>query len=78
MATKEKWRMLDGKVESGLISDSELQGGSPHLCRLMTHRLVPVNKIDYVLAHMWFMGSTNLVASSVTELDDTLPHFTDV
>jgi hypothetical protein len=51
MANREKWRMLDGKVESGLILDSELQGGSPHLCRLMTHRLVPVNKIDYVLAH---------------------------
>jgi hypothetical protein len=23
------WRILDGKDESGLISDSELRGGSP-------------------------------------------------
>jgi hypothetical protein len=27
-----KWRILDGKVESGLMSDSEFLGGSPHLC----------------------------------------------
>jgi hypothetical protein len=31
-----KWRILDGKVESGLISDSELLGGSPRPCRLRT------------------------------------------
>jgi hypothetical protein len=31
-ATRGKWRILDGKVESDLMSDSELQGGSPHLC----------------------------------------------
>jgi hypothetical protein len=30
--TREKWRILDGKVECGLMSDSELQGGSPRLC----------------------------------------------
>jgi hypothetical protein len=28
-ATRGKWRILNGKVESGLMSDSELQGGSP-------------------------------------------------
>jgi hypothetical protein len=49
--TRGKWRILDGKVESGLISDSELQGDSPRLCRLRTNRLAPVNKIDYILAH---------------------------
>jgi hypothetical protein len=37
---------MDGKVESGLMSDSELQGGSPRLCRLRTDRLAPVNKIE--------------------------------
>jgi hypothetical protein len=42
-----KWGILDGKVESGLISDSELQGGSPRLCRLRTDRLAPVNKIEF-------------------------------
>jgi hypothetical protein len=38
--------MLDGKVESGLMSDSKLQGGSPRLCRLRTDCLAPVNKIE--------------------------------
>jgi hypothetical protein len=28
-ATRGKWRMLDGKVESGLMSDLELQGDTP-------------------------------------------------
>jgi hypothetical protein len=45
-ATRGKWRILDGKVESGLMSNSELQGGSPRLCRLRTDRLAPVNKIE--------------------------------
>jgi hypothetical protein len=31
-ATRGKRRILDGKDESGMISDSELQGGSPCLC----------------------------------------------
>jgi hypothetical protein len=33
--------------------------------------------LSYVLMHMRFMGSTNLVASMVTELDDTTLYFTD-
>jgi hypothetical protein len=45
-AIRRKWGILDGKVESGLMSDLELQGGSPHLCRLRTDRLAPVNKIE--------------------------------
>jgi hypothetical protein len=44
-----KWRILDGKVESGLMSDSKLLGDGPRLGRLRTtscwalwnkHRLV--------------------------------------
>jgi hypothetical protein len=31
-----KWRIPDGKVESGLISGSELLHGSPCPCRLRT------------------------------------------
>jgi hypothetical protein len=31
-ATSGKCGILDEKVESGLLSDLELQGGSPHLC----------------------------------------------
>jgi hypothetical protein len=42
-ATREKWGILDGKVESGLMSDLELQGGSPRLYRLRTDRLAPLN-----------------------------------
>jgi hypothetical protein len=51
------WRILDGKVESGLMSDSELRGGSPHPCWLRIDRLAPVNKFDYVMTHAGFMGS---------------------
>jgi hypothetical protein len=36
------------------------EGGSPRLCRLRTDRLALVNKIDYVLAYMGFMGSYKL------------------
>jgi hypothetical protein len=42
-ATREKWGILDEKVESGLMSDLELQGGSPRLYRLRTDRLAPLN-----------------------------------
>jgi hypothetical protein len=45
-ANRGKWEILDGKVESGLMSDSELQDGSPRLCRLRTDHLAPVNKIE--------------------------------
>jgi hypothetical protein len=40
------WRLLDGKVESGLMLDSELRGGSPHPCRLGTNRLASVDKFQ--------------------------------
>jgi hypothetical protein len=36
------------------------KGGSPRLCRLRTGRPALVNKIDYVLTHMGFMGSHKL------------------
>jgi hypothetical protein len=45
-ATRRKWEILDEKIESGLMSDSELQGGSPRMCQLRTDRLAPVNKIE--------------------------------
>jgi hypothetical protein len=45
-ATRGKWRILDGKVESGLMLDLELQGVSPHLCRLRIDLLAPVKKIE--------------------------------
>jgi hypothetical protein len=40
-ASREKWRILDEKVESGLMSDSKLQVGSPRLCRLRTTSVMP-------------------------------------
>jgi hypothetical protein len=39
--TRGKWGILDGKDESGLMLDSELQGGSPRRCRLRTASIVP-------------------------------------
>jgi hypothetical protein len=36
------------------------EGGSHRLCRLRTDHLAPVNKIDYVLANMGFIGSCKL------------------
>jgi hypothetical protein len=53
--------ILDGKVESGLMSDLELLCGSTHLCRLMTVSVGPCGtNIDYVLTHMGFKGSHKL------------------
>jgi hypothetical protein len=54
------------------MSDSELRGGIPRLCRLRTDRLTPVSKFDYVLVHTRHMKSHKLVASMVAELDDAL------
>jgi hypothetical protein len=54
------WRILDGKIESGLMSDSELRGDSPRPCMLRTDCLGPVSKFDYVLKHMGLMGSRKL------------------
>jgi hypothetical protein len=57
-------RLLDGKVESGMISDSELRCGSPRLCRLRTDHLAPVDKFEIctdTCGILW--GPVNLVAS---------------
>ncbi len=55
------WRILDGKDESGLMSDSELQGGSPRLCRLRTVRLCPVaTSIELCTDAYGIMGSRKL------------------
>jgi hypothetical protein len=54
----------------GLLSCSELRDGSPHMCRLKTTSVGPCGTtIDFVLMHTRFMGSANLVASMVTDLD---------
>jgi hypothetical protein len=46
------------RLECFHIRSSE--GSSPHLCRLKTDHLAPVNKIDYLLAHTGFLGSHKL------------------
>jgi hypothetical protein len=57
-AIREKRRILDGKDERGLMSDSELQGGSPCQCHLRTASVGPCGtSFDYVLTHAGFMGS---------------------
>jgi hypothetical protein len=40
-ATRGKSEILDGKDKSGLMSDSELQGGSPRQCQLRITSVVP-------------------------------------
>jgi hypothetical protein len=46
-----------GRSESGLMIDSELRDGSPRSCRLKTDCLTLVNKFDYVLTYVRFLGS---------------------
>jgi hypothetical protein len=49
------------------MSDSKLQGGSPHLCRLRTASVEPCGtSFDYVLTHAGFWGLINPVASVTT------------
>jgi hypothetical protein len=75
-ANSGKWRVLYGKVESGLMLDLELRGGSPYLCRLRTDRLTLVNMFDYVPTHAGLWGPRNPVAS-VTAWSDR-NHYTIV
>jgi hypothetical protein len=54
------------------------EGGSLRLCPLRTDRLVPVNKIELCTCTYGIYGdATNLVASTIVELDDTPLYFTD-
>jgi hypothetical protein len=56
-AIRGKQRILDEKDESGLMSGSELQGDSPHLCQLRTVSVGPCGtRFDYVLTHAGFYG----------------------
>jgi hypothetical protein len=72
------WRILDWKDESSLMSDSELQGGSPHLCRLRTDCLASMNKIELCTdTYKIYGGPANLVASTLAKLDNTPLYLTD-
>jgi hypothetical protein len=56
-AVRGKWTIWDGKGESGLMSNSELQDGSPRLCGLRTKLVGPFGtSFDYVLMHARFLG----------------------
>jgi hypothetical protein len=78
-AIRGKWRILDGKVESVPIANSELKGGSPRLCWLRPTSVGSEwTRIWNILTHMGHMEFPNWVASCVDELDDTLPRFTGV
>jgi hypothetical protein len=49
-----------GRKGSGLIRNSELQGGSPRLCRLRTDRLAPMSKFELCTgAYGILWGPTN-------------------
>jgi hypothetical protein len=75
-AIRGKWRILDGKIESGLNHKFRT---SRILCRLRTALVGSEwTNIWNVLALIGHMESPNWVASCVDELDDTLPRFMDV
>jgi hypothetical protein len=78
-ATRRKWGILDEKDESGLMSDSKVQGGIPRLCWLRTASVVPCCNNHWVvywrIRDLW--GPVNLVTSMVVELVDTPLYFTD-
>jgi hypothetical protein len=68
-----------GRKGSGLIWYSELQGGSPHLCRLRPALVGSEwTSIWNVLMHMGHMESANWVASCAAEMEAILPYLTDV
>jgi hypothetical protein len=56
-----KWRIVDGKVESGLMSDLESSVVALTYVDQGPHRIGPCGTIiDYVVTHMRFMGSHKL------------------
>jgi hypothetical protein len=68
-----------GRKGSGLIWNSELQGGSPRLCRLRPALVWSEwTSIWIVLMHTRHMESANWVALCIDELDNTLPCFMGV
>jgi hypothetical protein len=64
-----------GRLRVVWIINSELHSGSPRLCRLRPRRLGPNEQalIMYCLIRD-LLGPANVVASCVSELDNTLPH----
>jgi hypothetical protein len=67
-----------GRLGRGLFSCLELRGGSPHLCWLRTNRLAPVSKFELCTGtYGIFWGPESILASSVAELNDTLPYLMD-
>jgi hypothetical protein len=68
-----------GRKGSGLIWNSELQGGSPRLSWLQTDRLALVSKFELcTCAYGISYGPTNWVASCVIEAKAILPYLTGV
>jgi hypothetical protein len=71
-----EYRMGSLRVVYFYIRSSEC--GRPRLSRLRTDRLTPVNKIELCTdAYEIYGDPTNVVASMVTELDDTPLYFSD-
>jgi hypothetical protein len=61
--------ILDEKVENSLILDSELQGGSPHLCRLRTDCIQSPDERSLIT-------SLNVIISSLSETMSESESFT--
>jgi hypothetical protein len=61
-ATREKWRIPDGKVKSGLFSYSELRRWEPPLVSIKDRVgwALLQQALSCVLAHTGFMGSRKL------------------
>jgi hypothetical protein len=68
-----------GRKGSGLIWNSELQGGSPRLCRLRTERLASVSKFELCTgAYGILWGPANWVALCAAEMEAILPYLIGV
>jgi hypothetical protein len=72
---KEYWM---GRNESGLIWYLELQGGSPHLCRLRPASVEPCWTSIWMYWRIQDTESPNWIASCAAEMKAILPYLTDV
>jgi hypothetical protein len=68
-----------GRKGSGLIWNSELQGGSPRLCRLRTDRLASMSKFELCTgAYRILWGPVNWVVSCAAETEVILSYLMGV
>jgi hypothetical protein len=67
-----------GRLRVVYFHIQSFESGSPHLCRLRTDQVAPMNKIELCTDASRIYGDpANVVASIVVELDDTPLYFMD-